>query len=500
MNKELLLICLCFCLSTIGLAQEMTVMSFNSLTQDLSARTHPRTDLNGEPCALIKVQIPELNNITFEGWVIDQTYTPGEYLVYVPANTKKIIVKHPNFLPLEYVFPEKIEGKVTYKMVIQLPQISDEDRIIGKLARITVYDKDSKELVGAEVKSKITGYVYGTTRSDGTIAVGFDKKGETAIVIVSHPSYSDTKEIRVEAGVHDYKVYFRDYSPPEDPTEKLARITVYDKDSKELVGAEVKNKTTGYVYGTTHSGGIIEVGFDKKGETANVIVSHPSYSDITEILVRAGDHDYKVYLRSYSPPEKSRPSHVWKCKPEKWTMELSAIGGCNFGVALDFTASYFLIGFGVDWMILAPKQTVTTSLVNYGYTGNFTKTSTMSLSGSRTNLFLDIGIYFKYFSLSCQVGLLCGTTINRTSLYDGWGYGLVDGEINEYFGGYRHRAFNTTTSDKELHLTLTPQVKGYIPVGYYKSTSILIGLGYTFIPLLNYYPGFSGSLGVHFRF
>ncbi len=129
MNKVFLLFCLCFCFSTMSFAQEMKVLSFSSLPQDLSARTHPRYDLNGEPCALIKVQIPELNNITFEGWVIDQTYTPGEYLVYVPANTKKIIVKHPNFLPLEYVFPEKIEEKVTYKMVIQLPRTSDEDKV-----------------------------------------------------------------------------------------------------------------------------------------------------------------------------------------------------------------------------------------------------------------------------------------------------------------------------------------------------------------------------------
>ena len=89
MNKVFLLFCLCFCLSTIGLAQEMTVMSFNSLPQDLSARTHSRTDLNGDACALIKVQIPELNNVIFEGSIVDTEYTPGEYLVYVPKGTKK---------------------------------------------------------------------------------------------------------------------------------------------------------------------------------------------------------------------------------------------------------------------------------------------------------------------------------------------------------------------------------------------------------------------------
>lgn len=80
---------------------------------------------------------------------------------------------------------------------------------LEKLARITVYDKDNKILVGAVVKSKTTGIVYGSTRYDGTLAINFDNKGETTNVIVSHPSYSDTKEITVQAGVHDYKVYFR---------------------------------------------------------------------------------------------------------------------------------------------------------------------------------------------------------------------------------------------------------------------------------------------------
>lgn len=284
----------------------------------------------------------------------------------------------------------------------------------------------------------------------------------------------------------------------ETPLEKLARITVYDKDNKLLVGAVVKNKT-GKVYGSTRYDGTLAINFENKGETANVIISHPSYSDTKEITVQAGAHDYKVYLRNYSPPKNPKPPRVWKCKPEKYTLELSAIGGSNLGVALDFTASYFLIGFGVDWIILAREQTVTTSLVNSGYTGNFTKATTMSLSGSRTNVFFDLGTYFKYFSLSCQVGML-KTTVNRSSLYNGWGYGLVDGDLNEYWGSYEQRSFTNNTSDEETHLTITPQVKGYIPVGSKKTNSLSIGLGYTIIPSLNYNPGLSGSLGVHFRF
>lgn len=187
-------------------------------------------------------------------------------------------------------------------------------------------------------------------------------------------------------------------------------------------------------------------------------------------------------------------------KPESFTMELGVIGGTNLGAAIDFTVSYFLIGVGVDWIMITPEKTKTTNLVNSGYTGNFTKQTTYKISGSCTNVFLDLGGYFKYFSVSCQVGLLCGTTIERSSLYNGSGYGLVDGDLNEYWGSYSQRSLTNSTSNKELHLTLTPQIKGYIPFGRGKDYSISLGLGYTFIPTLDYYAGLSGNLGFHIRF
>lgn len=187
-------------------------------------------------------------------------------------------------------------------------------------------------------------------------------------------------------------------------------------------------------------------------------------------------------------------------KPESFTMEFGIIGGTNLGASIDFTISYFLIGVGIDWIMIIPEKTKTTNLVNSGYVGNFTKITTLNLSGTCTNLFLDLGGYFKYFSVSCQIGLLCGTMVERTLLYNGSGYGLVDGDLNEYWGSYSQRSFANTSSDKELHLTLTPQVKGYIPVGRQKEHSISLGLGYTFVSTLGYSAGLSGNLGIHFRF
>jgi len=110
-------------------AQQLSVVGFDELTQDISARSQQRLDLNGDPCALIKVQIPGLSDVVFDGWVIDQNYTPGEYRVYVPGGTKKIIIKHQNFLPLEYRFPTKIQSNVTYKMTLKVPIHNDGSSI-----------------------------------------------------------------------------------------------------------------------------------------------------------------------------------------------------------------------------------------------------------------------------------------------------------------------------------------------------------------------------------
>lgn len=93
------------------------------LQSDLSARTNPRLDGNEEPCALIKVIIPAVEGMQFEGWVIGNVqYRPGEYQVYVPSGTKKITFRHPDYAPGEIRFTLPIEGKCTYRVILAPPQ------------------------------------------------------------------------------------------------------------------------------------------------------------------------------------------------------------------------------------------------------------------------------------------------------------------------------------------------------------------------------------------
>ena len=60
----------CLLIAAVSLqAQELTVKRMEVAPMDLSASTQPRNDLNGNPCALVKVQLATAG-AAFEGSVI----------------------------------------------------------------------------------------------------------------------------------------------------------------------------------------------------------------------------------------------------------------------------------------------------------------------------------------------------------------------------------------------------------------------------------------------
>ena len=117
-------------------AQDIKVKSMELLPSDLTARTNPRMDGNNEPCALIKVVIPSVEGMQFEGWVIGTVqYKPGEYQVYVPAGAKKIQFRHPDFTPGEIRFTLPIESKCTYRVTLDVPTIATSYEELIDIAR-----------------------------------------------------------------------------------------------------------------------------------------------------------------------------------------------------------------------------------------------------------------------------------------------------------------------------------------------------------------------------
>lgn len=109
-------------------AQELTIRSFRE-SNDMISRIDERKDLNGKPCALIKVQVA-LRDVQFEGSVIGKpVYMTGEYWVYVPQGRQTLIIKHPEYLPMEIKLPygdevKELRGDRVYKLVLVLPNAS----------------------------------------------------------------------------------------------------------------------------------------------------------------------------------------------------------------------------------------------------------------------------------------------------------------------------------------------------------------------------------------
>jgi len=103
-------------------AQKLSVESFVAKTNDITARTQPRQDINGNDCALVKVQLAAPNAV-FEGNVIgDVTYNTSEYLVYMAQGSKRLTVKLEGYLPLEVNFLDyaikSLEPKIVYQLTI----------------------------------------------------------------------------------------------------------------------------------------------------------------------------------------------------------------------------------------------------------------------------------------------------------------------------------------------------------------------------------------------
>ena len=106
------------------LAQEMTVKSFELLSNDIIARTSPRNDRNGIPCAVIRVGIA-LQGVVFDGNTIGApVYNTGEYLVYMPEGSKQLTIRHDSYLPLTVVFADygidKVKSSSTYRLTVPI--------------------------------------------------------------------------------------------------------------------------------------------------------------------------------------------------------------------------------------------------------------------------------------------------------------------------------------------------------------------------------------------
>lgn len=113
------------CVAVCGAAQKATVERMEMLPMDLSGSKYPRFDNNGEPCALVRVEVIA-DGVDFFGNVLKPVeHKMGEYWVYMLAGSKMFQIKSDAFLPLMVNFADygisPLQPKVTYVITLSLP-------------------------------------------------------------------------------------------------------------------------------------------------------------------------------------------------------------------------------------------------------------------------------------------------------------------------------------------------------------------------------------------
>ena len=135
MRKILLSFFMLFAITSTVFAQKLKVESFKLASNDITAQSHPRKDLNNLNCALVKVGIA-LDGVKFDGSIMGEPIQKlGEYWVYMPKGVSMLQVLHKNYTPLMVNFYDygvgKVESGMTYILTLSKPAGSTEPTDAG---------------------------------------------------------------------------------------------------------------------------------------------------------------------------------------------------------------------------------------------------------------------------------------------------------------------------------------------------------------------------------
>ena len=103
-------------------AQKLAVESFALVPNDLSAQTNERLDLNGKPCALLKISVMD-DIVGFEGSVVGKIDNSGvTKKVYVTSRAPFVTLEFKYHYPVTIKFEDYgfkyLEGRHTYKVML----------------------------------------------------------------------------------------------------------------------------------------------------------------------------------------------------------------------------------------------------------------------------------------------------------------------------------------------------------------------------------------------
>lgn len=243
-----------FCIySTSSLGQNMTIKSVSLNPVDKTATTQVCLDNNGDTCAMLKIKTDNLEGIEFSNpnQYIKATYETGIYSVYLPELSRKLDIKHKDYMPIQlnmadYGYKKLRKGK-TYLVVLDAPKKTD---------------LKSSVILKIEPQNAV---------------VTFNKKQ-------LEPSDNGTYEIPVTAGSYSYTVTAENYQ------QKEGTISV------------VKNEVKTFPIRLTPITHEVVVGSNV--DKARVFIDNIDYGSIGKIIIPQGNHIIRVQAEGYVDEEK----------------------------------------------------------------------------------------------------------------------------------------------------------------------------------------------------
>lgn len=162
-------------------ADEFEVTSFKNDISDLSARTYPKTDVNDDYCAIIKIRT-DLKQVQFySNLLVDSEIKTGEYWIYVSPNIRHLELMKDGFTKLSYQIPELIKSNNVYIM-----ELTNKNQ-----TRLTVVSKPL-ETKGSTI------FINGEKQDEVTPATFILEPGTYSIAVRHSDFLEVTQDITVE--------------------------------------------------------------------------------------------------------------------------------------------------------------------------------------------------------------------------------------------------------------------------------------------------------------
>ena len=117
--------------------RELIIKSFELDPTDISARVHPRIDLNNMACALVIAELP-VKDVNFSGNIVGDTeYKTNEYWIYMTEGTKRLKIQCPDAPTIMLEMPNygvrSLEAAQTYRLKFDVPEEIVKSETRGKL-------------------------------------------------------------------------------------------------------------------------------------------------------------------------------------------------------------------------------------------------------------------------------------------------------------------------------------------------------------------------------